>query len=181
MKARAKAINPVLILGSIAFVMVLIAQAKPMSDKEHWRCSDSTSSSEHYANYSLSDNKSGILFPSFLRGINLSKAQHDAIFTLLNAQAPRVRAKEKDIQNAQKLLNTLITASRYNENEARLLTKSIADNLEMMLLIRIQSERHIYDLLTDDQHKQFENMKTNHENQPTCNSNGKSSVFIRTI
>lgn len=181
MKARVKVLKPVLILGSIAFVMVLIAQAKPMSDKEHWRCSDGTSSSEHYGNYMMSNNKSGILFPSFLRGINLTQDQHDAIFTILNAQAPRVRAKERDIQNAQKLLNTLITASQYNESEARLLTKSLADDLEVMFLIRIQSEHHIYDLLTDDQHKQFENMETNHEYQPTYSSNGKPQALIRII
>lgn len=181
MKARVKVLKPVLILGSIAFVMALIAQAKPMSDKEHWRCSKGTSSSDHYGNYMMSDNKSGILFPSFLRGINLTKDQHDAIFTILNAQAPRVLVKEKNIRSTEKLLNTLITSSQYNETEARSLTKSMTDDLAMMYLMRVQSEHQIYGLLTDDQHKQFENMKTNHEYQTTCSSNGKSQALIRTI
>lgn len=181
MKARVKVLMPVLILGSIAFVMVLIAQAKPMSSKEHWRCSDGTSSSEHYGIYMMSDNKSGILFPSFLRGINLTQDQHDAIFTILNTQAPRVREKEKDIQNAQQLLNTLITSSQYKEAEARLLTKSLADDLEVMFLIRIQSEHQIYELLTDDQRKQLKNIKTNYEYKPTCDANGKFQALIRTI
>jgi Spy/CpxP family protein refolding chaperone len=181
MKAHVKVLTPVLILGCIAFVMVLIAQAKPMSDKEHWRCSDGTSSSEHYGNYMMSDNQSGILFPSFLRGINLTKDQHDAIFTLLNVQAPRVREKEKDIHNALKSLHTLIISSQYKEAEARLLTKSLADDLEAMFLIRIQSEHQIYDLLTTDQRKQLENTETNQEYQPICNANGKSKALIHTI
>jgi Spy/CpxP family protein refolding chaperone len=181
MKACVKVLKPVLILGSIVFVMVLIAQAKPMSGKEHWRCSDDTSSSEHYGSYMMSDDKFGILIPSFLRGTNLTQAQHDAIFNILNTQAPRVLVKEKNIRSTQKLLNTLITSSQYNETEARLLTKSIADDLEAVFLLRIQSEHQIYVLLTDDQRKQFENMKTNHEYQTTCSSNGKSQALIRTI
>jgi Spy/CpxP family protein refolding chaperone len=175
MKARVKVLKPVLILGS------MIAQAKPMSSKEHWRCSDDTSSSEHYGNYMMSDDKSGILFPSFLRGINITKAQHDAIFTLLNAQAPRVREKEKDIHNALKSLHTLIISSQYNETEARSHTKSIGDDSAVMFLMRAQSEHQIYDLLTTDQRSQLENIKTNNEYQPTCNANGKPQAIIRII
>jgi len=62
MKARVKAIKTVLILGSIAFVMFLITQAKQVSDKEHCCCSNGTSRSEHYDNYRMSDNKSSNLF-----------------------------------------------------------------------------------------------------------------------
>ncbi len=62
MKARVKAIKPALILGSIAFVMFLITQAKKVSDKKECCCNRGTFRSEHFDSYRMSDNKSSNLF-----------------------------------------------------------------------------------------------------------------------
>jgi Spy/CpxP family protein refolding chaperone len=181
MKTNMFNIKPLLITGSSVFLLVLVAQAHPMSGNNSKHYGNGVMSSEHGEDHLMLEDKLGGPAPWFLRGINLTDAQQDNIFKILYAQAPTMREKMKNIRNAMKSLHTLVLSGQYNEAEAKSLAKSIADDLAAMLLIRAQGDQQIYGLLTQDQRKQLESMKTDREFQPTDSPGRKSSEMFRRI
>lgn len=143
MKAHISSIKPLLIIGSAAFLLVLVAQAHQMSWKDGDHRNNGIMSPEHGDDHLMLEDKLGSPASWFLHGIDLAEAQQDKIFNILYAQTPTIRAKEKSIRNSKKSLHTLVLSGQYNEAEAKSLTKSIADDSAAMLLIRAQSEQQI--------------------------------------
>jgi len=181
MKSNMFNIKPLLTIGSAVFLLVLVAQAHPMSGNDKKHCGNGVMSSEHGEDHLMLEYRLGGPAPWFLHDINLTDAQQDDIFKILYAQAPTMREKMKNIRNAKISLHTLVLSGQYNEAEARSLAKSIADDSAAMLLIHAQGDQQIYGLLTQEQRKQLENLKTDHEFQPTDSSGRKSPEMFRHI
>lgn len=103
----------------------------------------------------------GVPMPPFLHGIELTEAQHDAIFSILHADAPAVRERMKAVHNAHEALRALTMSGKYDEAKAKELAETAADNMAVLSLLRSRSESRIYALLTPEQRQETNKSKLN--------------------
>ena len=181
MKACASLFKFLLVLGSIGIAMILIIQSQPGRVGVHWFFENDELLTRQYENQVRSEQQSGILVPTFLQGLNLTKDQHDAIFTILKTQAPRVLAHEKVIHNTQELLISLVMSEHYKESEVQSLSRVLSDALTELFLIRTRSESQIYALLTEVQRKQVDSMKNKSNAQLSYPKQGNAAVSTHFI
>lgn len=97
-----------------------------------------------------------IPLPPFLRGIELSEDQQDAIFRIVHADAPAIREKTKSSRKAEEALRALSFAEKFDDHKAKELAETVADNMAVLALMRSRMESRIYALLTMQQRKQAE-------------------------
>lgn len=109
--------------------------------------------------------------PYYLRGLNLTEAQHDKIFEVMHAQAPLTREKAKAHQAAEEALRKLAAGPDYNEAKARGLADTLGKSVAEMALVRAKADRQIFDILTPEQRQQLAEMKPG--------GDGKSPPTIR--
>ena len=69
-----------------------------------------------------------------LRGLNLTGAQRDQVFSLMLKQAPAAREQGKAIQKARQELRTLAMSAQYDDARAKTLADSIAAATAQMAL-----------------------------------------------
>jgi len=101
--------------------------------------------------------------PPFLRGVELSEAQHDKIFSIMHKQEPLMREQAKAARKAQDALRALAASGAYEDAKAKTLADALARATAEMTLQNARSEQQIYALLTPEQRKQAESMRSKHE------------------
>lgn len=104
--------------------------------------------------------------PPFLRGIELTEAQNDAIFKLMHDQAPIMRDKEKSLRKAHEALHAMVRSGKYDETKAGALAQEIADSSGALSLLRARAEHEIYSLLTPEQRKKVNEAKDREDFRP---------------
>lgn len=113
--------------------------------------------------------------PIFLRGLELSEAQRDEVFTILHDQMPEVRKKSRAIRVAQDKLQALASSTQYDNTRARALAETAAKEMMELSLLRARSDQMIYTLLNPAQRKQVDDMKARAEASPEREPQGKRS------
>lgn len=98
--------------------------------------------------------------PRFLHGLNLSEAQRDKIFELMHAQMPAMREKAKGLHKAHMELRQLEMSPDYNEAKVKALTEANAKTMAEMAQMRARTAHAIYQMLTPEQRKQIDEMKS---------------------
>lgn len=168
-----------LIASSIAFALPLAAEAHPMQDEGHGRCGAETMPGApfmgggalpqgHFRGAMMRGDKffgDGPVQP-FLRGLDLSEAQRDKIFSILHAQAPLMREQAKTAHKVHEELRALVTSGDYDDAKAKALAESGARAMSEMALLHARRDHQIYALLTPEQHMQAEKMKADFESRP---------------
>lgn len=97
----------------------------------------------------------GEMLPAYLPGLNLSDAQFDWVFDILHAQAPTLRQKHKALGKLEGELHTLTAAPDYSEAKVKSLADALGKAMIDVTLVRAQTDRQIYDILTPEQRKQL--------------------------
>jgi len=95
-----------------------------------------------------------------LRGLNLTDAQRDQVFNLMHKEAPAARERGKAIQKARMELRNLSMSAQYDDARAKTLADSIAAATAEMALTRARTGQEIYKLLTPEQRKQADDMRS---------------------
>ncbi|MCL2886711.1 MAG: Spy/CpxP family protein refolding chaperone, partial [Betaproteobacteria bacterium] len=95
----------------------------------------------------------------YLKRLNLSEAQRDQVFTIMNTQAPTQRDNMKAVQKAQSDLRDLTTAANFDEATAKQLAGAAGAAMGEMALSRAKTTRQIYDVLTPEQRQKLAEMK----------------------
>lgn len=145
------------ILAAVSLLLFSVAQAAPESGHEH--C-DMPPPGHH----GIPDDKfmDGPM-PPFVHGLNLSEAQRDAVFKIVYAQMPLMRDKTKSLHKSEEALRALTLSGQYDDAKAKTLAEAIANDMVQLSLLRAQSEHQIYMLLTPEQRKQAEELKSRFE------------------
>lgn len=145
------------VLGA-AILLPMFAVAQPASDGEAAHCGMSMHS---HGPHGIPDDRfmDGPM-PPFVHGLNLSENQRDGIFKIMYEQMPLVREKLKQARKSEEALRSLTMSNQYDEAKAKSLAQAAADDMATLSLLRAQSEHQIYALLTPEQRKQVEEMKS---------------------
>lgn len=91
--------------------------------------------------------------PPFLRGVELSEAQQDKIFSIMHKQEPLMREQAKAARKAQDALRALAASGEYEDAKAKTLAEAVARAMAEMTLQNARNEQQIYALLTPEQRK----------------------------
>lgn len=98
--------------------------------------------------------------PQYLHQLNLSDAQRDWVFEIMDGQATAMREKVKAARNAEESLSKLVLSTDYSEPKARELSESAARATAELSLARAMAERQVYAVLTAEQRSQLAKLKT---------------------
>ncbi len=101
-----------------------------------------------------------------VHGLKLSDTQESQIFNLIHAQAPRLHENEQLIRKNRKALIDLTPARNFDATKAEALSQAIGQAIASNLLIRAQTDQQIYQLLTTDQKKLWEERRKKFDNRP---------------
>jgi len=92
----------------------------------------------------------------FLRGVRLSDAQRDQVFSLMHQQAPVMRDKAKALGKTRQELRALTLSPQFDEARARSLSDSLAAGIADMTMVRARHAHAVWQLLTPEQKSQVE-------------------------
>jgi Spy/CpxP family protein refolding chaperone len=107
-----------------------------------------------------------------LRGLNLSQAQRDRIFAVLQAQAPAMRAKSREAREALAELHEMAMSTEYDEVMANWLAAVQAKALTELALLRARADHDIHQVLTPEQRKALGELKRRFEPRGTSERRG---------
>jgi Spy/CpxP family protein refolding chaperone len=91
-----------------------------------------------------------------LRGLGLSEAQRDKIFSIMHGQAPAMREKHKAIRQAREALKALVHGDTFDAGKARAAADALGKATSEMALLRAQSHAQVHAVLTPEQRKKAE-------------------------
>jgi len=98
--------------------------------------------------------------PPFLHELNLTEAQQDKIFTILHNSAPMLREQAKLIKKSGDAIHELTDSANYDEGKLKSLADSHGHAIAEIEIIHARSMHQILALLTPEQRKQADAMKT---------------------
>lgn len=92
--------------------------------------------------------------PLYLRGIDLSDAQEDNIFSILHNVEPQMRQKMKVLHQAHQGMMALASSPQYDEAEARHLADATAKIMAEMDVLRARTDHQLLFVLDENQRQQ---------------------------
>lgn len=105
-------------------------------------------------------NKDGV--PHFLRGLDLSQAQKDQLFTLRHDQAPIIREQQKQRHELMQALRDTTHAQSFDDAKAQQIAAGLANLERDQVLMRARTQAKVYALLTPEQRTKAQTIKENH-------------------
>lgn len=94
--------------------------------------------------------------PPFLRGLALSDAQNDRIFTILHGQAPRRRALAMAERKANEALGAVAAAPELDRAAASAAAQALGQAIADQELLRLQTRAQLKAVLTPAQRAQLD-------------------------
>ncbi|GAA5232118.1 periplasmic heavy metal sensor [Verticiella sediminum] len=91
--------------------------------------------------------------PQMLRGVNLTEAQRDQIFSIRHAAMPDARNAMKEVAAAKRELRELTRAGAFDEAKAQSAAEREGTALAKLSLLRAKTESQIHAVLTPEQQK----------------------------
>jgi Spy/CpxP family protein refolding chaperone len=101
--------------------------------------------------------------PPHLAALNLSETQQDKMFELMHSQVPKARQADKQRQQLTAELHKLSNSVSYDEAKAKQISEKLAVIEKEYVLNRAAINHQVYQILTPEQRKQLDEMKTNYE------------------
>ena len=92
----------------------------------------------------------------FLRGVRLTDAQRDQVFSLMHQQAPVMRDKVKALGKTRQELRALALSPQFDEARAKSLSEGLASGIADMAMARARTANAVWQLLTPEQKAQVE-------------------------
>jgi Spy/CpxP family protein refolding chaperone len=94
--------------------------------------------------------------PPYLRGLDLSEAQEDKVFAILHAQAPSLRELGKAHQKAERALDEMHDAGKFDDAAAVKLTQASAQAIANITLQHLRTEQKLLAVLTPEQRQKIQ-------------------------
>jgi len=94
--------------------------------------------------------------PPFLRGLGLSDAQNDRVFTILHGQAPKRRALEIAERKADEALHDLAREPALDQARATTAAQALGRAIADQELLRLQTRALLKAVLTPEQRAQLD-------------------------
>ena len=94
--------------------------------------------------------------PPFLRGLGLSDAQNDRVFTILHAQAPKRRALDIAERKADEALHDLAREPALDQARAATAAQALGQAIADQELLRLQTRALLKAVLTPEQRAQLD-------------------------
>jgi Spy/CpxP family protein refolding chaperone len=94
--------------------------------------------------------------PPYLRGIELSEAQQDKVFTIVHGQVPYLREQGKARDKADRALFALHRAAKYDDAAAVKLAQAAAQADANITLSHLRTEQKVLAVLTAEQRKSLD-------------------------
>ncbi len=95
----------------------------------------------------------------FLRGIELTEAQEDKIFTILHGQAPYLREQHRAEEKAMRALHELRDAAKFDDAGAARLAQAAAQAHANITLAEIRTHQKVLAVLTPEQRQALDERK----------------------
>jgi len=105
----------------------------------------------------------------FLRGLDLTEAQQDRIFTIIHGQVPYLREQHKAREKADRALFELHGAAKYDDAAAARLAQASAQAMANITLQHLRTEQKVLAVLTAEQRRQVEDRKARPPRPPLDN------------
>ncbi len=97
--------------------------------------------------------------PQFLRGLALTEAQEDKLFSLMHAGMPRVREQLRAASKATEELHGLAASDKFDADKARALANTQASAMAQVVLMHAEFDAKVRALLTPEQRKRFDDAR----------------------
>lgn len=133
---------------AISLPTVAIAHAEHDSDKGQ-RCERGG-----FSQHGMHDGK-----PPYLRGLDLTSAQEDHLFSLNYAQVPTMRDLHKQHQQLMDELRTTAQADKFDDTKAQQIADKAAKLEREQVLARARHDSKVFALLTPEQRKKAREFK----------------------
>lgn len=89
--------------------------------------------------------------PPFLRMLDLSEVQDEAVFKILHAQVPVLRDQQRVIEKTHAALHALALANSFDDKAASALARDAGQAMVALTLQQARTEASIVALLTPEQ------------------------------
>ena len=97
-----------------------------------------------------------------LRGLNLTDAQRDQVFSIFHQQAPAFHEQMKQVRSARQALMQLAAADSFDDARARQAADAEAKALSGLALLRAQTVHRVREILTPEQRSRLDEMAQRH-------------------
>lgn len=94
--------------------------------------------------------------PPFMRGLNLTEAQDDKVFAILHAQAPYLREQGKAHRKAERALDEMHDAGKFDDAAAAKLAQASAQAIANITLQHLRTEQKLLAVLTPEQREKLQ-------------------------
>jgi len=98
--------------------------------------------------------------PPFLRGLALTEAQEDKLFSLMHAGMPRLREQLRAALKAMEELRGLAASDKFDAEKARVIAETQAKAMAQVALMHSELDAKVRALLTPEQRKQLDDART---------------------
>jgi Spy/CpxP family protein refolding chaperone len=101
----------------------------------------------------------------YLRGLELTEAQQDKLFSLMHEQAPNERQQSMAALKALEELRRLAVSDRFDADKARVLAEAHAQAMAKVTLMHAEIDAKVRALLTPGQRKQLDDARSRGESR----------------
>lgn len=101
----------------------------------------------------------------FLRGLDLSEAQRDRVFSILHAQAPALREKAREARNAREAMHQLALAGELDESRLQEAAQRASRAMTDLAVQRARTHNAVFKELTPEQQSQLK-ARSEHRGHP---------------
>jgi protein CpxP len=103
--------------------------------------------------------------PPYLRGLELTEAQQDKLFSLMHEQAPNERQQSMAALKALEELRRLAVSDRFDADKARVLAEAHAQAMAKVILMHAEIDARVRTFLTPEQRKQLDDARSRGESR----------------
>lgn len=100
--------------------------------------------------------------PHYLRGLDLTQAQKDQLFTLRHEQAPGQREQQKQRHALMQALRDTTQAPSFDDAKAQQIATGLANLEKDQVLMRARTQAKVFALLTPEQRTKAQAFKEKH-------------------
>ena len=97
-----------------------------------------------------------------MRGLNLTDAQRDQVFSIFHEQAPAFHEQMKQVRSARLALMQLAAADSFDDARARQAADAEAKALSGLALLRAQTVHRVREILTPEQRSRLDQLAQRH-------------------
>lgn len=102
--------------------------------------------------------------PPFMRGLDLTEAQEDKVFAILHAQAPYLREQGKAHEKAERALDEMHDADKFDDAAAVKLAQASAQAIANITLQHLRTEQKLLAVLTPAQRQELQDHRARSAN-----------------